>query len=65
MRMFTLVFSTYFGGSGFEEPSGLALGPNGDVYIQGTTASSDFPVLHALQPANAGGLDTFVVRIKP
>ena len=60
-----LVFSTYFGGSGFDEPSGIALGPNGDIYIQGTTASSDFPVLNALQPANAGGLDAFVVRIDP
>jgi Beta-propeller repeat len=29
-----LVFSTYFGGSRFDEPSGLALGPDGDIYIQ-------------------------------
>src|SRR5712691_3256152 len=60
-----LVFSTYLGGSSWEEPSGIALGPSGDAYIQGTTASSDFPVVKALQPANAGGLDAFVARIRP
>jgi len=60
-----LVFSTYLGGSSFDEPSGIALGPSGDAYIQGTTASSDFPVLKALQPTNAGGLDAFVGRIRP
>jgi hypothetical protein len=60
-----LVFSTYLGGSSWESPSGIALGPSGDAYIQGTTASSDFPVVKALQPANAGGLDAFVARISP
>jgi len=60
-----LVFSTYLGGSSWEEPSGIALRPSGDAYIQGTTASSDFPVVNALQPANAGGLDAFVARIRP
>src|SRR5438445_39911 len=60
-----LVYSTYLGGSSWEEPSGIALGPSGDAYIQGTTASTDFPVVNALQPTNAGGLDTFVARIRP
>ena len=60
-----LVFSTFLGGSSWEEPSGIALGPSGDAYIQGTTASSDFPVVKALQPANGGGLDAFVARIRP
>jgi Beta-propeller repeat len=60
-----LVFSTFLGGSSWEEPSGIALGPSGDAYLQGTTASSDFPVVKALQPANAGGLDAFVARIRP
>jgi len=43
----------------------MALGPSGDAYIQETSASSDFPVVNALQPANAGGLDAFVARIRP
>ena len=60
-----LIFSTYLGGSSWEEPSGIALGPSGDAYIQGTSASSDFPVVKALQPVNAGGLDAFVARIRP
>jgi len=60
-----LVFSTYLGGSSWEHPSGIAHGPSGEAYIQGTTASSDFPVMNAFQPANAGGLDAFVARISP
>ncbi len=40
----------------------MALGPSGDAYIQETSASSDFPVVNALQPANAGA---FVARIRP
>jgi hypothetical protein len=60
-----LVFSTFLGGSSWEEPSGIALGPSGNAYIQGTTASSDFPVVKAFQPANAGGLDAFVAQIRP
>jgi hypothetical protein len=60
----TLIFSTYLGGSGWEEPSGIALGPDGDVYIQGTTASTDFPVKNALQPTFGGGSsDAFVAKI--
>jgi len=42
-----LVFSTYLGGSSWDKPSGLAL-RLGDVFLQGTTASTDFPVMNAL-----------------
>ena len=59
-----LVFSTYLGGSSWDKPSGLAL-RLGDVFLQGTTASTDFPVMNALQSENAGGLDSFVARIRP
>jgi beta-propeller repeat-containing protein len=39
-----LLASTYFGGSDFEEPSGVAVDPYGNIYVSGTTASADFPV---------------------
>ncbi len=39
-----VLFATYFGGSAREKPVTIAIGPGGDVYIAGTTASSDLPV---------------------
>lgn len=39
-----LVYSTYLGGSGDEEPSGIAVDANGNVYVAGATDSTDFPL---------------------
>ena len=39
-----IVYSTYFGGSGQDEARGMALDPNGAVYVMGVTYSVDFPV---------------------
>jgi hypothetical protein len=62
-----LVFSTYLGGSGDESTSGIALDrQRRNVYVEGTTASSDFPTVHAAQPQFGGGTyDAFVVKISP
>ncbi|NLG26758.1 MAG: hypothetical protein GX557_02535, partial [Chloroflexi bacterium] len=38
-----LVFSTYLGGSGPDEGSGIAVDGAGQVYVTGTTASTDLP----------------------
>jgi len=56
------VFSTYLGGSGYDvgHIDGIAFDGIGNVYICGTTASSDFPIVNALQAANAGSNDGFV-----
>jgi len=60
-----LIFSTYLGGSGSENGLGIALGPTGDVYVGGTTDSTDFPTVSPLQNSLAGGLDAFVTRLDP
>jgi hypothetical protein len=39
-----LISSTFFGGSEVDFPRGIALGPDGAVYITGNTTSRDFPV---------------------
>jgi hypothetical protein len=38
-----LVYSTYLGGSAFEEAKAIALGPNKVAYVTGTTESNNFP----------------------
>jgi hypothetical protein len=60
-----LLYSTYLGGSGFEEvESTLAVDEQGNAYITGETASLDFPVtLGAFQSTPGGGYDGFVVKI--
>ena len=51
-----LVFSTYLGGAGVDEPNGIALDASGNILIVGQTHSSDFPVTDdAFQADYAGG----------
>jgi uncharacterized protein (TIGR03437 family) len=49
-----LVFSTYFGGSLDDTVTALAIDGAGDVYLGGSTLSTDFPVLNAYQSRFAG-----------
>ena len=52
----TLEYSTYLGGSLREYPHSLVTDAAGDIYIMGTTSSSDFPVSSdAYQPDFIGG----------
>src|SRR5204863_14501 len=38
-----LVYSTYLGGSGDDQPGGIALDGSGQAYVTGVTTSPDFP----------------------
>jgi hypothetical protein len=66
-----LVFSSYLGGSQFENANGIAVSAAGDVYLTGTTWSQDFPVANAYQSNPGGGgscdlglcPDAFVTKI--
>ncbi|MDP9161037.1 MAG: SBBP repeat-containing protein [Acidobacteriota bacterium] len=61
-----LVFSTYFGGTGFEGATDIALDHSQNVYITGTTSSTDFPLTRAFQSQNHGGFtDGFVTKFNP
>jgi hypothetical protein len=61
----SLLFSTYLGGTGFEEvESNLAVDAEGNAYITGETASIDFPVTDgAFQSTPGGGYDGFVAKL--
>jgi hypothetical protein len=60
-----LVYSTYLGGSAADSASGIAVDSSGNAYVTGSTSSTDFPIVNALQPKNAGGSDAFVAKISP
>jgi len=59
-----LVYSTYLGGSGYDQGNGIAVDSAGNVYVTGFTNSSNFPTVNALQPSLvAGGGNAFIAKI--
>lgn len=63
-----LIHSTYLGGASRSQMpsaagdsgSGLVVDEAGNVYVTGTTASNDFPLIRAFQNARAGHGDIFI-----
>jgi hypothetical protein len=53
------VYSTYFGGSGFEAGYGVAVDGSGNAFVAGSTWSSNFPTVQPVQEW-AGYYDAFV-----
>ena len=59
----TLIYSTYLGGNGADYASGTA-DAAGNVYIAGSSDSTNLPLLNALQPY-LGNTDGYLARIDP
>jgi hypothetical protein len=61
-----VAFSTFLGGNTDDGANGVALDLLGNIYITGTTNSTNFPVTKgALQPNLAGNQDIFVTKLAP
>jgi hypothetical protein len=58
-----LLYSTYFGGDGQENASGIAVDAAGNAYVTGYTGSANFPVKEALQADKKGSSNAFVVKL--
>ncbi len=59
----TLGYCAFIGGAGDEAGNAIAADDAGNVWIAGTTTSSDLPVLNALQPTLGGASDAFVGKL--
>ncbi len=63
-----ILWSGYIGGSGTDKASGLALGPDGSIYVTGQTGSNQatFPVIGGPSLTFGGAsIDGFVAKVKP
>ena len=63
-----VLYVTYIGGVSDEVFGGMTVGPNGDVYLTGSTLSANFPVTNAAQTTiggSSGAADAFVMWLNP
>ena len=58
-----LVYSTFIGGSDDDRGESIALGSDGCIYITGTTHSTNFPTINALNATFGGDCDVFVLKL--
>ncbi len=58
-------WATFLGGSGDDSASAIRLDGSGNIYVDGTTASSSFPGVSgsSIQSSNAGNGDVFVMKL--
>ena len=63
----TILYSTFFGGTGNDVGFAIAVDGDGHAYLVGETgglSSADFPIRNAIQPAfGGGGIDAFAAKI--
>ena len=61
----SVVYSSYLGGSGVDQGTGIAVDVRGNAYITGFTRSVNFPTANAFQENLAGAVNAFVTKLDP
>jgi len=57
-----MIYSTYLGGTDVEQPHSLAVNSQDELFVLGTTKSTNFPVVQAIQGSLGGEYDIFISR---
>jgi hypothetical protein len=60
-----LMFSTYVGGSSSDTGSAIAVDSSGELFVAGSTFSSNFPVVYAIDSTSNGNEDAVVFKLSP
>ncbi|MFW9963205.1 MAG: SBBP repeat-containing protein [Candidatus Sifarchaeia archaeon] len=58
-----IVYSTYAGGSDYDEITSVTVDDSGNAYVAGWTSSDDFPELNGYDESFNGQRDCFVVKV--
>ena len=58
-----LIYSSFLGGSGFDQASGIALGADGSVYVTGVTSSTNLTAGTGQATFHGGRSDAFVTKL--
>ncbi len=61
----SLPYSTFLGGSGYDQANAIAIDSSGNAYVAGTTLSTNFPTLNAILSTSGGGYYAFVTELNP
>lgn len=58
-----IIWSTFLGGTAAEEAFRVNVDASNNIYIGGSTLSSDFPTVAAVQASRSGAMDGFVTKM--
>ena len=67
----SMLYSTYLGGSSYDEIVGIAVTPAANIFVAGQTESTDFPTANAYQSTNLSASnqysneDSFITELSP
>jgi hypothetical protein len=56
---------SFFGGSGDDTATGLAVDAAGNLYVSGTTRSVDYPKVNSINGGVSGESDAFITKLNP
>jgi hypothetical protein len=60
-----LSYSTFLGGTSFDDALAIAVDADGNTYLTGLVQSPNFPAVNPIQATYAGSVDVFVSKLNP